>query len=152
MMTPAGAKVLEYNVRFGDPECQPLMMRLRSNLSDLLQACADGNLAGMRAEWDEGAAVCVVMAAGGYPGSYGKGHVITGLEDAEREAKVKVFHAGTVRDAAGKWLSDGGRVLGVTASGADVSAAIERAYRAVSCISWEGAHYRRDIGRKAIGR
>jgi len=152
MITAAGPKVLEYNVRFGDPETQPLMMRMRSNLSDVLGACADGDLAGVRVEWDPGAAVCVVMAAAGYPGEPARGHVITGIEAADRSPGAKVFHAGTRRDDRGRWVSDGGRVLGVTAAGADIAGAIERAYTAVSLISWEGAHYRRDIGRKALER
>jgi phosphoribosylamine--glycine ligase len=152
MITAAGPKVLEYNVRFGDPETQPLMMRMRSNLSDVLDGCADGDLSGLRVEWDPGAAVCVVMAAAGYPGEPAKGHVITGIESAERDTAVKVFHAGTRRDAEGRWLSDGGRVLGVTAAGNDISGAIARVYTAVSEISWEGVHYRRDIGRKALER
>ena len=152
MIAPAGPKVLEYNVRFGDPETQPLMMRMRSNLSDVLEACADGDLSGMRVEWDPGAAVCVVMAAAGYPGEPAKGHVITGIEAAERDSALKVFHAGTRRDEQGRWLSDGGRVLGVTGWGADIAGAIERAYAGVSRISWEGVHYRRDIGRKAVAR
>jgi phosphoribosylamine--glycine ligase len=152
MMTRDGPKVLEYNVRFGDPETQPLMMRMRGGFADLLEACAEGDLSSARVAWDAGAAVCVVMAAGGYPGDVTKGDVITGIEDAERQAHVKVFHAGTRRDDAGLWRTDGGRVLGVTAMGADIAAAIARAYDAVERIHWSGAHYRRDIGRKAVTR
>jgi phosphoribosylamine--glycine ligase len=151
MLTSDGPMVLEYNVRFGDPECQPLMMRLRTSLADLLEACADGDLAGARAEWDDSAAVCIVMAAAGYPGEPRKGDVITGIAEAERDSRVKVFHAGTARDEDGRWIADGGRVLGVTAVDADVASAVERAYVAAGRITWEGVHYRRDIGRRAIG-
>jgi phosphoribosylamine--glycine ligase len=152
MLTANGVMVLEYNVRFGDPECQPLMMRLRTSLADLLEACAAGDLSGMRAEWDDGAAVCIVMAAAGYPGEPRKADVITGIDEAERDTRVKVFHAGTTRDDQGRWITHGGRVLGVTAADSDIAAAIERAYAATGRIHWDGAHYRRDIGRRAIGR
>ena len=152
MMTADGPKVLEYNVRFGDPECQPLMRRLRSSLADLLEACVDGTLRQARAEWDPGAAVCVVLAAGGYPGDYAKGDVIRGIEDAEADAAVTVFHAGTARDDEGRWVTNGGRVLGVTALDRNIAAAVERAYGAVARISWEGVHYRSDIGHRAIAR
>jgi phosphoribosylamine--glycine ligase len=150
MITADGPMVLEYNVRFGDPECQPLMMRLRSSLADLLQACADGDISTMRPEWDDGAAVCVVMTAAGYPGEPRKGDVISGIAAAERDENVKVFHSGTGRDEQGRWVTDGGRVLGVTAVGTDVAAAIGRAYDGVARIQWEGAHYRRDIGHRAL--
>jgi phosphoribosylamine--glycine ligase len=150
MMTSDGPMVLEYNVRFGDPECQPLVMRLRTSLADLLEACADGDLTGMRAEWEPGASVCVVMTAAGYPGEHARGQVITGIEEAERDARVKVFHAGTIRDEQGRWVADGGRVLGVTAAGEDIASSIERAYTAVARITWDGVHYRRDIGRRAL--
>jgi phosphoribosylamine--glycine ligase len=151
MVTREGAQVLEYNVRFGDPECQPLMMHLASSLADLLEACADGDLSGMRPEWNDGASVCVVMTAEGYPNEPRKGDVISGIPEAERDGAVKVFHSGTGRDEQGCWVTDGGRVLGVTASGADVGAAVRRAYDAVAHIRWQGAHYRRDIGHRALG-
>ncbi len=152
MIHEGRAKVLEYNVRFGDPECQPIMVRLRSSLVDLIEAAIDGRLGEVSAEWDEGSAVCVVMASGGYPGDYSKGEVITGIEQAAGLEGVEVFHAGTKRDEQGRWLSSGGRVLGVTATGADVREAVERAYGAVGAIDWNDVHYRGDIGHRAVAR
>lgn len=150
MMTAEGPKVLEYNVRFGDPECQPLMMRLESSLVELVEACVDGRADRVRPLWSREAAVCVVMAAEGYPGAYRKGDVIEGLDDARACEKAMVFHAGTARDDRGRWVTAGGRVLGVTARGATVATAIENAYRAVACIRWRGVHFRKDIGRRAL--
>ncbi|RMF24370.1 MAG: phosphoribosylamine--glycine ligase [Deltaproteobacteria bacterium] len=144
-------KVLEYNVRFGDPECQPLMMRMRSSLTELIEACVAGDLSGASIEWGE-AAACVVMSAAGYPGEYRKGAVIEGIDAAESDPRVTVFHAGTARDEQGRWRTAGGRVLGVTALGDSVGDAVGRAYAAVGKISWDGAHYRRDIGHRAIAR
>ena len=144
-------RVLEYNVRFGDPECQPLMMRMRSSLTELIDACIAGDLGGATIEWGE-AAACVVMSSAGYPGEYRKGAVIEGIDAAESDPRVTVFHAGTVRDEEGRWRTAGGRVLGVTALGDSVADAVERAYAGVAKISWEGAHYRRDIGHRAIAR
>ncbi len=152
MIKDGRPQVLEYNVRFGDPECQPLMMRLESSLVDLMEACIDGTLASSEVRWKPGAAVCVVMASAGYPGSYRKGDVISGLEAAASQPAVEVFHAGTARDEQGRWISTGGRVLGVSASGPDVSKAVDRAYEAVSKIRWDGVHYRRDIAHRAVGR
>lgn len=143
-------KVLEFNCRFGDPETQPLLMRLKSDLFDLLYASATGSLAGFEAEWDPRSAVCVVMSAGGYPASYTKGDEITGLEAAEADADggLVVFHAGTsIKD--GRLVTSGGRVLGVTALGADIKEAITNAYEAVEKIQFEGAYFRKDIGAKA---
>ncbi|MBX3439985.1 MAG: phosphoribosylamine--glycine ligase, partial [Planctomycetaceae bacterium] len=149
MLTAQGPKVLEFNVRFGDPEAQPVLMRLKTDLFDLLQAVAAGRLSEFpELEWDDRSAVCVVMASQGYPGSYTKGHPIRGLEDAAELPDTKVFHAGTVRHA-GQVVTDGGRVLGVTALGADITAAKKRAYEAVKCIRWEGAWCRKDISDKA---
>jgi len=142
-------KVLEFNCRFGDPECQPIVMRMKGDLVPVLEACVDGTLDRVDLEWDPRPAVCVVMASGGYPGTYEKGLEIRGLEDAAALDDVVVFHAGT-RQEAGKVVTAGGRVLGVTALGDDIPSAIERAYRAVRRISWPGVHYRRDIGRKAL--
>ncbi len=150
MICDGRVKVLEYNVRFGDPECQPLMVRLQSNLIDLLEACVDGTLAAERAQWRDGAAACVVMTAAGYPGDYAKGAAIAGIEEAERTEGVTVFHAGTERDAQGRWITAGGRVLGVTGVGRDIPAAVARAYQGVSKITWEGMHYRHDIGHRAV--
>ncbi len=150
MMTPQGPKVLEYNVRFGDPECQPLLFRLKSDLFELLMAAAEGNLANVPSlQWDERTAVCVVMASEGYPGAYEKGKIIRGLDEAAKVPDTKVFHAGTRRDAAGI-VTAGGRVLGVTAMGNSVANARLQAYKAVKCIRWDGAWCRKDIGDKAL--
>jgi phosphoribosylamine--glycine ligase len=151
MITKQGLRVLEYNVRFGDPECQPLMMRLESDLVDILEATADGRLAEVRPlKWDPRPAVCVVMASEGYPGNYTKGHVIRGLTEAAAVPDAKVFHAGTqLRD--GQAVTSGGRVLGVTAIGSSIAAAKLQAYTAVKCIRWDGAWCRKDISDKALG-
>lgn len=151
MLTPHGPKVLEYNVRFGDPECQPLLLRLKTDLLDLLEATVDRRLEEIGPlEWDERPAICVVMASEGYPGSYSRGHEIRGLEDASQLGDVKVFHAGTKVGENGKPITNGGRVLGVTALGDSVVAAKLQAYKAVKCIRWEGAWCRKDISDKAI--
>ncbi|NMC19954.1 MAG: phosphoribosylamine--glycine ligase, partial [Thermogutta sp.] len=152
MITPLGPKVLEYNVRFGDPECQPILMRLKSDLLEILNAAIDRRLDRIEPlEWDPRPAVCVVMASEGYPGDYRKGHVIRGLEEAARLPDVKVFHAGTrLRD--GQVVTVGGRVLGVTALGENVAKAKLQAYAAVKRIRWEGAWCRKDIADKAIAR
>ncbi len=150
MMTHQGPKVLEYNVRFGDPECQPLLMRLKTDLVDVLEAAAEGRLAEIGSlEWDPRPAVCVVMASEGYPGSYEKGRPIRGLEDAAKLPDVKVFHAGTA-EKNGKVVNAGGRVLGVTAMGENISKAKLQAYTAVKCIRWDGAWCRKDISDKAV--
>jgi phosphoribosylamine--glycine ligase len=151
MIGPDGPKVLEFNARFGDPECQPLLMRLKSDLVDILEAIVDGRLDEIEPEWDERATVCVVLAAEGYPGPYEKGRVVEGLEATAELKDVMVFHAGTRFDN-GRVVTAGGRVLGVTAIGDDVEQAIERAYEAVDRISWPGMFCRRDIGHKAIRR
>ena len=149
MITEAGPKVLEFNARFGDPECQPIMMRLESDLLPLLEAAIDGKLATIQCEWSNEPAVCVVLAADGYPGSYGKGKEIHGLEKLKTWQKGFVFHAGTVKDN-GRWLTSGGRVLGVTARGLNIAEAVNEVYRAVHEISWEGLHYRNDIAQRAL--
>jgi phosphoribosylamine---glycine ligase len=150
MLTPQGPKVLEYNVRFGDPETQVVLMRLQSDLATVLYAAADGKLADIPPlEWDPRPSVCVVMAAQGYPGDYPKGHPIRGLDDAAAVPDAKVFHAGT-RWTDGQSLTDGGRVLGVTALGDSLSQAKLRAYQAVKCIRWEGAWCRKDISDKGL--
>ena len=141
--------VLEFNVRFGDPEAQILMARLDSDLLPLLQATTDGSLAHQHCRWRDEAAVCVVMAAQGYPEAYERGLPLAGVTQAEAIPGVTVFHAGTThRD--GHLVTSGGRVLAVTALGADIRLAIDRAYQAVHHISWDGARYRTDIGRKAL--
>ncbi|MCA1770130.1 MAG: phosphoribosylamine--glycine ligase [Halomonas sp.] len=143
-------RVIEYNCRFGDPETQPIMLRLRSDLAELCLAGATGNLAGKTCDWDSRAAVGVVLAAGGYPGHYRKHDVIEGIEAAEATG-CKVFHAGT-GEKAGRLVTTGGRVLCVTALGEGVSAAAEQAYRGVDAIHWEGVLCRRDIAYRAIAR
>ena len=143
--------VLEFNVRLGDPEAQPLLMRLKSDIVPVLTACAEGKLAGHTLEWDDRPAVCVVMASGGYPGKYEKGIEIAGLDDAGAMEDTMVFHAGTKRRD-GRVLTAGGRVLGVTALGDDIRQAIDRAYEACGRIGWRGVHYRRDIGYRALNR
>ena len=151
MITADGPKVLEFNCRFGDPECQALLMRFTGDLAAVMEAAADGRLAGTELSWDERAAVCVVLAAGGYPGNYERGKAISGLETLRDWRDGMVFHAGTMRRD-GQVVTNGGRVLGVTALGADVTAAVAEAYRAVDRISWDGMHCRRDIGRRALER
>ena len=149
MITRHGSKVLEYNVRFGDPECQPLLMRLQSDLVEVLDATVDGRLEQLEPlKWDPRPAVCVVMASEGYPGSYETGHPISGLDEAAALPDVKVFHAGT-RLREDQVLTQGGRVLGVTAMGETISLAKEQAYRAVQSINWPGAWCRSDISDKA---
>jgi phosphoribosylamine--glycine ligase len=149
MFTPAGPKVIEFNCRFGDPECQPLLMRLKSDLLPMLVAVAEHKLDEVTIEWDERPAVCVVMSSRGYPGPYDKGIEITGIEEANAIEGVKVFHAGTA--TVGEILvTNGGRVLGVTAIGDTIADAQEKAYGAVTKIQFEGAYWRNDIGDKAI--
>lgn len=149
MICQGEPKVLEFNVRLGDPETQPLLVRLASDLVPLLMAALEGRLDRVQPVWEEGAAVCVVMASNGYPGPYEKGKPIYGLGEAEAMEDVVVFHAGT-REENGQILTNGGRVLGVTARGQDVAQAVERAYSAVEKIHWDGLHYRKDIGQKAL--
>ena len=144
-------KTLEFNARFGDPECQPLLMRMKSDIVPILLAVASGDLSGVEIQWHDKAAVCVVLAAGGYPGDYRKGDPIAGLAKAGALEELVVFHAGT-REAGGEVLTSGGRVLGVTALGSTVQEAIDRAYQGVALISWPEMHYRRDIGAKAKNR
>jgi len=149
IITADGPKVLEFNVRLGDPEAQPIMMRLRSDLVDLLIASREGQLAARDAHWSPNPAVCVVLTAKGYPGKPEIGRPITGVDAAESLGGVKVFFAGTVvRDQ--QLLTNGGRVLGVTASAEDLSATIDRAYDAVGKIQFEGMHYRHDIAAKGL--
>jgi phosphoribosylamine--glycine ligase len=150
MVTSQGVEVLEYNVRFGDPECQPLLMRLQSDLVDLLEATVDGRLDEVAPpQWDSRPAVCVVMASEGYPEAYEKGQAIRGLDEAAKMPDVKVFHAGTaLRDE--QVVTDGGRVLGVTAVGSSISSAKLQAYKAVKSIRFSGAWCRKDISDKAL--
>jgi phosphoribosylamine--glycine ligase len=149
MLTKGGPKVLEFNARFGDPETQVYLTRLENDLVELLDASASGTLGKMELKWSPQAAVCVVMASGGYPGSYPKGRPILGLAEAAKLPDTKVFHAGTaLKD--GQIITNGGRVLGVTALGKDLKAAQAAAYAAVDKIHFEGAHFRRDIAAKAF--
>ena len=152
MLGPKGPKLLEYNVRFGDPECQVLMMRLKSDLLPALLACADGVLESFDLRWYEEPALVVVMAAKGYPGAYDKGSRIAGLQAAGALPDVKIFHAGTKRGAEGDLQANGGRVLGVAAMGGDIAAARERAYQAVELIDWPEGFCRRDIAWRALSR
>jgi phosphoribosylamine---glycine ligase len=147
MLTDVGPKLIEYNVRFGDPECQPLMMRLKSDLLPALIAARDGNLRDVDLRWYDEAALCVVLAAKGYPDDPLRGSEIGGLDRAARDPEVKIFHAGTRRDGT-RLIADGGRVLGVTARGSDLAAARERAYRAVELIDWPEGFCRKDIGKQ----
>ncbi|MEW6306260.1 MAG: phosphoribosylamine--glycine ligase [Verrucomicrobiota bacterium] len=149
MLTKQGAKVLEFNARFGDPETQIYLTRLENDLVELLDASVDGTLGAHELKWKPGAAVCVVMASGGYPGSYAKGKAIAGLDDAARLADTKVFHAGTARQA-GQVVTSGGRVLGVTAWAESLAAARSKAYAAVEKIKFDGAQFRSDIAAKAL--
>lgn len=144
-------KVLEFNARFGDPEAQPLLIRLKNDLLPIMEAIVEGRLDEYDLEIDHRTSVCVVMASGGYPGSYPKGLAIEGLDRAAEMDDVVVFHAGTSKSESGVTTS-GGRVLGVTALGDDVATAIDKAYQAVSQINWESVHYRKDIGQKALRR
>jgi phosphoribosylamine--glycine ligase len=150
MMTNQGPKVLEFNVRFGDPECQPILMRLESDLVDVLEATVDGRLDEIEPlRFDPRPAVCVVMASEGYPGGYERGFPIRGLDDAAKIPDVKVFHAGTAT-VDGQTVTDGGRVLAVTALGSSIAAAKLQAYTAVKCIRWKGAWCRKDISNRAL--
>ncbi len=149
MLTSRGVQVLEFNVRMGDPECQVILPRLKSDFAGLCEALCQSKLKDYKAEWHRDAAVCVVLASGGYPGSYAKGKTITGLKMAEENRRVAVFHAGT-RLEGDKFLTDGGRVLGVTATEKDLASAMMLAYEAVNKIHFEGMHYRRDIGAKGL--
>ena len=151
MITDEGPKLIEYNIRFGDPECQVLMARLKSDFAEALAACADGRLDQVDVEWSDEAAMVVVMAANGYPGDYAKGSEIKGLEAAGQVEGVIVLHAGT-RAQDGRILANGGRVLGITALGATVSEAQARAYQAIDEIDWPEGFCRRDIGWRAIER
>ena len=149
MITATGIKVLEYNCRLGDPETQPILMRLETDLADLLMAATEERLSDITLSWSDKTALCVVMTAEGYPGSYKKGDVIEGLSDAADITDAVVFHAGTaLKD--GAVVTNGGRILGVTGLGTDIEEAIKTAYTAVEQIRWDGAYYRRDIGAKAI--
>ena len=146
MLTADGPRVLEYNVRFGDPETQAIMMRLNTDLTVIFQAISETRLGELEIDWSDEASACVVLAAPGYPTKPVVGAVIDGLDSAERSESVAVFHAATSRAANGDWLTAGGRVLGVTAKGETLDLALSRCYRVIAGIHWDGMHYRRDIG------
>jgi len=149
MMTARGPIVLEFNCRFGDPETQPIMMRMESNLLEAIEASIEGRVSDGDFRWSPDPSVCVVMSSGGYPGAFAAGKLITGIEDADRTYGVKVFHAGTNhRD--GAYYTSGGRVLGVTARGSDLPEAVDRAYDAVMKIRFDGMHYRKDIAARGL--
>lgn len=145
-------KLIEYNVRFGDPECQLIMIRLSSDLLEILHACAEGRLAEIKEKigWFYNTAICIVMSAKGYPGQYEKGSVIKNVDQAEQQEATKVFHAGTKRNDKGELVSNGGRVLNIVATGDDISMARDRAYKAVSMVDWPEGYYRKDIAWRAL--
>lgn len=147
MLTADGPRVLEYNVRFGDPEAQAILVRLQSDLVDVFEATRSGTLDQLQVKWSDEPSACVVLAARGYPAQPETGARIEGLERAATHEHVQIFHAGTKRGAGGEWLTAGGRVLGVTATGETLDEALHRSYDAVSEIHWDGMHYRRDIGK-----
>jgi phosphoribosylamine--glycine ligase len=149
MLTQQGLQVLEFNVRMGDPEGQVILPRLQSDFADLCATLCQGRLKDYRAAWNPGAAVCVVLASGGYPGAYSKGKIIAGLDMAEEDDRIAIFHAGTRKDGE-KLVTDGGRVFGVTAVDKDLASAIMAAYEAVNKIHFDGMQYRRDIGAKGL--
>jgi phosphoribosylamine---glycine ligase len=149
MMTAKGPMVLEFNCRFGDPETQPILMRLDSDLLEAFEACVEGRVSEGDFTWSKDSTVCVVMASAGYPGDYASGKKIEGLENASSVPGVKVFHAGTTSKDGGYYTS-GGRVLGVTARGTNLAAAVKSAYQAAEQIKFEGVHYRRDIAHRGL--
>jgi phosphoribosylamine--glycine ligase len=150
MLTDAGPKVLEYNVRFGDPETQAILVRLQTDLIEILDAIVDRRLGEIDVQWSKESSACVVLAARGYPGKPETGARIDGLARAAQRKGVAIFHAATARGSDGEWLTAGGRVLGVTASGETLDMALARGYQAVADIHWDGMHYRSDIGRTLL--
>jgi phosphoribosylamine--glycine ligase len=151
MITDEGPKVVEFNCRFGDPELQVVLPRMKTDLIEPIQACIDGSLDKINLEWDPRASVCVVMASGGYPGKYDKGKLISGLKEAEQMKDIIIFHAGTKVEN-GEYVTSGGRVLGVTSLGENIPAAIDNAYSAVNKLNFENAYFRNDIGHRALER
>ncbi|HET9787876.1 MAG TPA: phosphoribosylglycinamide synthetase C domain-containing protein, partial [Pyrinomonadaceae bacterium] len=146
MLTEDGPKVLEYNVRFGDPETQAILVRLETDLASIFDSIHNETLESLDVAWSAGSSACVVAANRGYPGKYESGAVIEGLDEVDRE-RVQVFHAGTARAADGRFIATGGRVLGVTAAAEDLSTALGRCYESLGKIHWPGMQFRRDIGR-----
>jgi len=150
MMTEAGPKVLEFNVRFGDPETQAILPRMKSDIIEPIEAVIEGRLTPVKLEWDRRWCVCVVLASRGYPGEYEKGKRISGLEDVGKIQDIAVFHAGTKRENKKGFVTNGGRVLGVVGLAEEIEEAIRKTYGAIEKISFDGVHYRKDIGRRAI--
>ena len=148
-MTARGPMVLEFNARFGDPETQAILSRLETDLPGVLEACVTGHLSETELNWKPGASACVIAASGGYPGSFVMGKKITGLKEASRVPGVEIFHSGTGL-VDGQFVTEGGRVLGVTAAGGSLEQALSLAYEALGLIQFEGMYYRKDIGRRAI--
>ena len=148
MLTEDGPKVLEYNARLGDPETQVVLPRLETDLVDIVEACIDGRLEQMEIQWADNAAVCVVLASGGYPLQYAKGYPIQGLHAFDERGDLMIFHAGTAKDGEGQIVTNGGRVLGIVALDRDLNAAIAKAYANIGAVTFTDVHYRRDIGRK----
>jgi phosphoribosylamine--glycine ligase len=146
MLTAAGPRVLEYNVRFGDPETQAILMRLESDLFKIFQATIAGNLRELEVKWSDQASACVVLASAGYPGSYKTGVKIKGLNKIAQSDELQIFHAGTSRSPEGEVVTSGGRVLGVTAAAATLDRALSSCYGAIATLGWEGMQFRRDIG------
>jgi len=147
ILTEKGAKVLEYNARFGDPETQVILPRLKTDLVDIFLAIIDEKLDKIDIQWENNAAVCVILASGGYPGNYKKGYEISGLEALENSPDTLVFHAGTIKKN-GKYYTNGGRVLGITAIASDLDKAVTKAYEKVKLVSFTDMHYRTDIGKR----
>jgi phosphoribosylamine--glycine ligase len=147
MLTAEGPKVLEYNVRFGDPETQAILVRLKSDLTMIFEAMVDRRLGDLEVQWSNEPSACVVLAARGYPAKPETGARIEGLDQATQHDQVAVFHAATKRGPSGEWLTSGGRVLAVTATGKTLDAALKRCYDATAAIHWEGMQFRHDIGR-----
>jgi phosphoribosylamine--glycine ligase len=152
MLTADGPRVLEYNVRFGDPETQSILVRLKTDLTEILQAITQHRLGSLTISWSHESSACIVLASPGYPAKAETGATIYGLDQAQQNHHVAIFHAATARGAEGEWLTAGGRVLGVTATGGTLDVALTRCYGAVDDIGWEGMQFRRDIGRSQLKR
>jgi phosphoribosylamine--glycine ligase len=150
MLTENGPKVLEYNARFGDPETQVYMRLLQTDLIDIMLACVNGTLRDLSISWKSGAAANIVIASGGYPENYEKGKVVSGIPEAQQIPGVVVFHAGVKRNESGELITNGGRVLGISAVGETLEQALETAYRAAAIIHFDGMYYRKDIGKTAL--
>jgi phosphoribosylamine--glycine ligase len=149
MLTAGGPKVLEFNVRMGDPEGQVILPRLESDFGELCESVCSGCLSDYKVSWNRGAAVCVVLASKGYPGASEKGKTISGLDAAEKDGRIAVFHSGTRREG-DRIVTDGGRVLGITSVAGDLASAVSAAYDAANKVHFDGMHYRRDIGAKGL--